>query len=110
MNNALTTDFDAWQSVITKQYNSSLPDKLIFPPEVKEYAKAYMTYPIIRVEDQVLMAVTYESNSMKTAFEYFKDMSNKYDIFPYQVLWRHIQVDSYTLNSYIFKFATMEKR
>ena len=107
--NVFTTNFDDWQREVTRSYPANQPDKLIFPPEVQEYASGYITYPVVKVNDSVRMVVAYETSSMKDGFNYFKNLSREFDVFPYQVLWRHIQVDGYTLNSYIFSFISIEK-
>ena len=107
--NVFTNSFAEWQREITRTYPANQPDKIIFPPEVQEYASGYITYPVINVNGSVRMVVSYETSSMKDGFEYFKNLSKEFSVFPYQVLWRHIQVDDYTLNSYIFSFITMEK-
>ncbi len=105
----LVNDFIEWKKIITKQYDENLPDKLIFPEEVKEFASGYMIYPIGNIEDKSLIATSMTTDSLENGVEYFKKLSEEYKVFPYQVLWRHIKVSDYTINSYIFLFSTTDK-
>lgn len=109
MENFITTDFDEWRSEIIKQYKHDLPDKLIFPVEVKDFSTGYMQYPIGAVGDRVMTAVEYSSPSLSDSFQYFKNMALTQNVFMYQVLWRHAQVDNYIINTYIFRFSTLPK-
>lgn len=111
MNNSkiLVNDFTEWQKITTRQYDINLPDTLIFPEEVKEFASGYMIYPIGNIDDKSVVATTLTINSLKNGFEYFKNLSKEYNVFLYQVRWRHIQVSDYTINSYIFIFSTTSK-
>lgn len=108
-NDFITTDFDEWRIITSNQYKHDLPDKIIFPEELKEHSSGYMLSPVGNIDGKVLMVVSLSTDSIKTGFDHIKNLSKDYDVLIYQLLWRHIKVDDYVLNSYIFKLSTIEK-
>lgn len=109
----VTTDFETWKSSLLQSEikNPALiaTDKLIFPDDIKQVAAGYMLAPVGCANGCLLTSMTHSGNSIQECVEYLKSLSSDFDVYVHQILWRHVQVDGYTLNSIMVRFATTGK-
>lgn len=105
----ITTDFEEWKTASLKQQPKVEPDKLIYPDEIKDMVAGYMLHAVGSANGTMLMTTEYHTPTVQDAFAYITNMSADFDVYVYQILWRHAQVDGYTINSIIIKFSTTDK-
>jgi hypothetical protein len=105
----MTTDYIQWRDSILRRQSQVEPDKLIFPEELKDIVSGYMTQPIATIDGATVAAVSRSGESFQEALDYLREQSKKFDVYIYQILWRHMTVDGYTINSIIVRFATTDK-
>lgn len=107
----VTFDFETWKKYVSLQQDLTPIDKLVFPNEILTVPNLmFMTTPVGYDRGVMITAVSAKTKSFDEIVKELTELSTQYQVYLYQIAWQYLQVDGYTIDEFIVRYATGEKK